>query len=259
MPGTLHLLPNLLGDQADPQASLPASVFALVPTLDGLIAESETAARRFLSHFDLGERQARQVPVAVMRDESDVSEVNFLLEPVEQGQNWGLLSDAGLPCIADPGSRVVRRARQMNLPIEAHVGPSSILLALMLSGMRSQAFSFHGYLDKQPEARKKQVQTLENRSREEGMTQIAIEAPFRNAHTLETLVETLSDDTQLAVAWNLTLPDQQVLSRKVGDWRVKKWPDLSKVPAVFVWRAADGQAARSTPSRRSHKKGGRGR
>lgn len=236
MKSALLLLPNLLGEHRHHELFLPASVDKAVASLDGLIAESETGGRRYLGRFNTA-KSASEIPISVYHETSSDEEINFFLEPVVKGERWGLVSDAGLPCVADPGARLVKRARLLGLNIQAFSGPSSIMLGLMLSGMSAQRFSFQGYLAKEPQGRHKQIQELEATSRKEGATQIFIETPYRNKHLLESLVEKLSDDMWLCVAWELTLPTQGVLSQPVALWKKSPLPNLDKKNAIFMFSA----------------------
>lgn len=228
--GALLLLPNLLGEESHHQLVLPISVDKAVATLDGLIAENPTAGRRFLGRFKTAKPQL-EIPIATYKDQ----DLDFLLEPIHKGERWGLLSDAGLPCIADPGAKLVARARQTGIVVQAFVGPSSILLALMLSGLNGQRFAFHGYLEKDRALCKKQIQKLEGRAKQEECTQIFMEPPFRNQQMLELLLETLDEKTALCVAWELTLPTQGVLSQTVEIWKRSPLPNLKKRNAIFLF------------------------
>ncbi len=234
----LLLLPNLLGEQRYYETFLPVSVAKAVQTLDGLIAESEIEGRRFLSRFQT-KKPVREIPIALFNEHTPDKNLDFLLEPLVLGQRWGLVSDAGLPCIADPGSKLVHRARQRGIKIQAFVGPSSILLSLMLSGLPGQRFNFHGYLDRDPDQRQKHIQRLAKVSHEEATTQIFIEVPYRNSHMLATLLATLSDQVWLCVAWDLTLPTQGVLSQTVQVWKKSPLPNLDKKPAIFLIYAGE--------------------
>lgn len=229
----LLLLPNLLGDHRHAEIFLPSSVAKAVQTLDGLIAESETEGRRFLKRFETA-KPAAEIPIALFNEHTPDSDIDFLLEPIKQGQRWGLVSDAGLPCIADPGAKLVSRARQVGIPIQAFVGPSSILLALMQSGLPGQRFAFQGYLDREPQKRRGQIQRLAKKSKEEEMTQIFIEAPYRNKHTLEALVAELPDSCWLCVAWDLTMPTQGLVSQPIQLWKKSPLPNIEKKPAIFL-------------------------
>ncbi|MCE5317650.1 MAG: SAM-dependent methyltransferase [Parachlamydia sp.] len=230
---TLLLLPNLLGEQPHHDLFLPASVDRAVASIDDLISESPTAGRRYLGRFQT-KKPAHEIPIALYNEHNSDQDLDFLLEPIRKGERWGLVSDGGLPCIADPGSKLVARARQTGINVQAFVGPSAILLSLMLSGLPGQRFAFHGYLDKDPATRKKQISNLAKRSRQEDSTQIFIEAPYRNKHVLEMLVETLDDQTQLCVAWELTLPSQGTVSQPISLWKKSPLPNLEKRNAIFL-------------------------
>jgi len=229
----LLLLPNLLGEHRHHELFLPNSVDRAVSTIDGLIAESDSGGRRFLSHFETKIPQNR-IPIALLNEHTHEEDYDFLLEPIRNGQRWGLVSDAGLPCIADPGSKLVWRARQLGIVIQAFVGPSSITLALMLSGFSGQRFIFHGYLDKDFENRVEQIKQMETFAQEEKYTQIFIEAPYRNKHLLESLLNTLSEHTLLCVCWDLTLQTQGILSQSVMNWKKSPLPNLEKKNAIFL-------------------------
>lgn len=233
MTAALLLLPNLLGPIKHHELFFPASVDRAVASIDGLIAESEGGGRRFLSLFKTA-KPAHDIPLATLNANPTREEIDFYLEPMTKGERWGLISDAGVPCVADPGSELVRRARQLNIPVQAFIGPSSILLSLMLSGLPGQRFRFGGYINREPEERKKEILALEKVSRQENATQIFIEAPYRNQATLETLVETLSDSTWLCVAWNLTLPTQGLVSQAVTHWHKTPMPNIHKKPTIFL-------------------------
>ena len=228
----LILLPNLLGPHKHHEPFFPSSVDKAVSTLDGLIAESENAGRRFLGRFET-KKPAREIPIALYSEHTPDEDIDFLLEPLHKGERWGLVSDAGLPCVADPGYKLVRRARQTGIHVKAFVGPSSIMLALMLSGLPGQHFTFHGYLEKDKNKRRQQIAHLERQSG----THIFIEAPYRNQQTLELLLETLHENTMLCVAWDLTMPDQGILSQPVHIWKKSPLPNLHKKNAIFLFIA----------------------
>lgn len=229
----LLLLPNLLGDLKHQEVFLPESVAKAVGTLDGLIAESEKGGRRFLSRFET-KLPTAQIPIALFNVNTPDEDIDFYLEPILNGERWGLVSDAGLPCIADPGSKLVKRARERGIKIQSFVGPSSILMALMLSGFSGQRFTFHGYLPKDELERGKAIKILERIAKSDGYTQIFMETPYKNKNTLETLLEVLNPETELSVSWDLTLPTQGVLSQKVGIWRKSPLPNLEKKCAIFL-------------------------
>ncbi len=233
----LLLLPNLLGESPDPVSQFfPSSVDAAVQELDGLIAESEGGGRSYLEPFS-PKKKPHLMPIALLNKNTPQDHLDFLLEPVVKGETWGIVSDAGLPCLADPGAALVLRAKQLNLSIRAFVGPSSIVLALMQSGLTGQRFVFHGYIGKEPLQRKKELQLWEKESKKEQMTHIFIEAPYRNNHTLQSCIETLDGHTLFCVASNLTLETQHIHTAPIHLWRKQPLRDLSKQPAVFLLSA----------------------
>lgn len=228
MSGKLYLLPNVLDESLPSEPFLPASVALAVHSLQGLIAESEKMGRRYLRRFLSHEAMAR-CPIALLNEHTQ--EIDSLLLPLERGETWGLISDAGLPCIADPGSNLVAAAREKKISVETFAGPSSILMALQLSGFHGQRFCFHGYLPREIPALEKTIKELEKRAREE--TQIWIEAPYRTAKMVESCKQILQPQTKLCVAANLTLPTQKVVSQTLLKWK-NNTPHFEKEPAVFL-------------------------
>lgn len=230
----LLLLPNLLGDLPHHEPFLPKSIDKAVKSLDGLIAESETAGRRFLGRFEL-EKDIRLIPISVYNKDTPDKDIDFLLEPISKNnERWGLISDAGLPCVADPGGKLVYRARRLGIPIQAFVGPSSIYLALMLSGLQGQRFCFHGYLPFEKNFRIKALKNLEKKALDNSETQIFIETGYRNNHLLEDLIATLSDGTLLSIMWDISLPTQGGGTYTVAEWKASPLPNLHKRFAIFL-------------------------
>ncbi|RMF00704.1 MAG: SAM-dependent methyltransferase, partial [Bacteroidetes bacterium] len=156
------------------------------------------------------------------------------LEPAEAGRNIGLLSEAGVPAVADPGSKIVRMAHQRGIEVVPLVGPSSILLALMACGMSGQRFTFHGYLSAQRAQLAKDLRRLEQQALRQQATQLFIETPYRNRAVLETAIQQLSPQTYFTVAVDLTLPSQEIIAHTIAHWQQLALPDLHKRPAVFV-------------------------
>lgn len=230
----LLLLPNLLGEHRHVDIFLPTSVAKAVLSIDGLIAESEVEGRRFLSRFQT-KKPVNEIPIALFNEHTPDNHIDFLLEPIVKGERWGFVADAGLPCVADPGAKLVRRARQLGILTQAFVGPSSILLALMLSGLPGQKFAFQGYLDKESDKRNNQIKQLIKVAQQEKSTQIFIEAPYRNKYCLEAVLGALPEDAWLCVAWDLTLPTQGVVSQPVKLWKKSPLPNLEKKPAIFLF------------------------
>ncbi len=232
MKGKLFLLPNLLDKSGCHTLFFPKSVDLAVQKLDGLIAESEKEARAFLKRFTFLGKTFRDVSICLFNEH--VQEVDDLLQPMRQGQTWGLISDVGLPIIADPGYQLVRRAYDFAIEVEVFIGPTSVITALMYSGLPSQVFAFHGYFPRKCES---ELKLFEQRSKEEGLTQIFIEAPYRNQKMHELLLRTLDEKTQLCVARNLTFPTQGVETHLVGSWRRRTLPNIDKGPAVYLFNA----------------------
>lgn len=233
--GTLFLLPNLLGSSEIFLQHLPPEIIPVVAGLDGLIAESETQGRGYLKRFPTA-RPAHHIPIALLNEHTKPDEISFLLEPLLKGERWGIVSDAGLPCIADPGALLVGQARKKGVLVHGYSGPCSITLALMLSGIPSQKFFFQGYLPKVPAHRKTAIIRLIEQSKQEKATQVMIEAPYRNQHTLKDLVDLLPTSSLLSVAWDLTLPSQDVITAPVTLWKTFQLPKLDQNPAVFLFR-----------------------
>lgn len=230
--GELVLLPNVLGTMNNWDEVMPPAVETEVRSLQGLIAENPTEGRRFLGHF-LKEKAAL-VPISVFSKKTDDADIDFYLEPIMKGEKWGLVSDAGLPCIADPGAKLVLRAKKQGIKVRTITGPSSIILALQLSGLNGQSFFFHGYLPKEAPALIKKIRVLEKTVNESGSTQIAIEAPHRNSVLLDQLLQTLSDNMILSLMWDLTLKGEGGITEKVSTWKKMVRPDLDKRPVVFL-------------------------
>lgn len=234
MKSALLLLPNLIHDHKHHELFLPQSIDKAVETIDGLIAESEKGGRRFLGRFKT-KKPAHEIPLALLNKNTSDEEIDFFLEPAANGERWGLISDSGLPCIADPGAKLVARAKERGIPVQAFVGPCSILLALMQSGLNGQTFCFHGYLDKDKAKLSETLSRLERESKQKNMTQIFMERPYINNHTLEALLDTLSENTLLCIARELTGPDQMILTQTVRLWKKSPPPNLKDKNTLFLF------------------------
>lgn len=212
----------------------PKNLKAEVETLDGLIAESRKSAIRYLLRFVSRER-ANSLPILLLNEHTGEEEMKELLSRIKaEGGRWGLISDAGLPCLADPGSNVVAFANENGFQVKVLFGPCSIILALMLSGLDGQNFSFHGYLPRKEEDLIPFIRKLEKRSSDEGSAEIFIEAPYRSDKLLSLLITTLRDDVRLCVAKDLTMASQAVFSYEVKKWKQLKIT-LGKSPCVFLF------------------------
>jgi 16S rRNA (cytidine1402-2'-O)-methyltransferase len=233
----LYLLPNLLGDSEEHSDMLPISVDRAVSELDQLIAESEKAGRRFLKRFAFAPPKTfRDIPIHLLNEHTTPKEREELLRQVVQGQKWGLVSDCGMPCLADPGEEFVLQARERGVEVKALVGPSSILLALVLSGLGGQRFTFRGYLPKEREVRIKDLKAMEMLSRKERSVYLFIETPYRNAGLFQELIQHLEEKTWLCAATDLTLSMESVITKRVQEWKKSKLPDIDKRPTVFLLR-----------------------
>jgi len=229
--GSLYLLPNTLGDVA-PEAVIPAGALDRARSLDYIIAEDPKAARAFLKRI-APTRPLQSIRVERLDHNTRPIDIPALLEPLVEGRNAGLLSEAGLPAVADPGASLVRLAHEQNIRVVPLSGPSSIVLALAASGLDGQRFAFHGYL---PIAEAELVSTLkecERQSRKLRQTQIFIETPYRNDRTLAAMLRALAPATLVCVAADLTLESEAVKTRPVVAWR-KETPQLKGRPTVFL-------------------------
>ena len=231
MTGALYLVPATLGGDA-PDAVLPPAVQAQIRRLDSFIAENPKTARAFLKLIGT-ERALQSIAIERLDHNTPAAAVDSLLAPLQAGRDVGLLSEAGCPAIADPGALLVRRAHALGIQVVPLVGPSSILLALIASGLESQRFAFHGYLPVKTAARDQAIRDIELRSRKNRETQIFIETPYRNPHLLDALLATCQPDTLMCVASDLTLPTESVRTRCIADWKTQK-PDLKDRPSVFL-------------------------
>lgn len=229
--GALYLIPTTLGD-IGPLEVLPLSIKRTVESIDYYIAENEKAARAFIKRLSPGKSQ-NKLNIQLINKYTNVMELPSYLNPCMQGHDVGVLSDAGCPGVADPGADVVKIAHEKDIQVVPLVGPSSILLALMASGMNGQGFAFNGYLPIESQERSLEIKKLERRSKELNQTQIFIETPYRNDKLLKALVQTLNKNTLLCVACDLTLTTEFVKTQPVSFWSHYDI-DLHKRPCVFL-------------------------
>jgi len=240
MPGTLHLIPVGLGD-APIDAWLPADVRALAARLDTYIVENAKTARAFLKL--IGTQQPLQaITLHTLNDRVTNADIRRWLgplqNPLQSSSDIGLVSEAGCPAVADPGAQVVAIAHQLGITVKPWVGPSSLLLALMASGLDGQRFAFHGYAPVAPPERAQQLRAWEQASKRHHQTQLLIETPYRNAALFATLLATLKDSTRLCVARALTTDAEYIRTRTIAQWRQAPAPDLAKIPAIFLFLAS---------------------
>ncbi len=228
--GKLYLIPSFLGE--DNKSIIPDQVKEMVGTLDEFIVENAKTARRYLRAIGF----TKNFDTEVVINEIDKHGENIapkLLANISKGKNIGIISEAGNPCIADPGHELVRYAHSRGIQVVPLVGPSSILLALIASGMNGQQFTFHGYLPIQSADRMKKLRQLEEIARRHNITQIFMETPFRNDSLVRDALQVLDGDTKLCVACDLTLPTESISTKKVSDWK-KQVPDLHKRYSIFL-------------------------
>ena len=231
MTGKLYLIPTSLGDSA-PLETIPISIKKIIESIDVYIVENEKSARRFIKAVSSGKSQS-SLTLFTLNKFTDPLEIPLYLEECYKGNNIGLLSDAGCPAVADPGAEVVKIAHEKNIKTIPLVGPSSILLAMMSSGMNGQNFAFNGYLPIEKVERKSKMKQLEKRSFDENKSQLFIETPYRNNSILEDLHKTLSSDTKICVACDLTLPTEYIKTQTAKQWKYSKL-DFHKRPAIFI-------------------------
>jgi 16S rRNA (cytidine1402-2'-O)-methyltransferase len=245
MSGILYLIPNTLGSSdtdGDPLAHvIPEEVRSLTASLDYFVAENAKTARAFLKLI------GAKHPLVKPLQEITISELNVntpaqalagLLAPLLAGRNGGLLSEAGVPAVADPGADLVRLAHQQGVQVKPLVGPSSLLLAVMASGLNGQSFAFNGYLPTDAALRAKRIKELESRSRTDKQTQLFIETPYRNAAMLDALAANCQQGTLICVATDLSLPSESIRTGTAASWKSQvaagKGPDFHKKPTVFL-------------------------
>jgi 16S rRNA (cytidine1402-2'-O)-methyltransferase len=235
-PGTLHLIPVGLGD-APPSSWLPGDVQALASRLTTYIAENAKTARAFLKHIGTA-APLQAITIHTLNEKTDAAQIKSWLAPLRDGGEIGLVSEAGCPAVADPGARVAAMAHQMGLRVAPWVGPSSILLSLMASGLDGQRFAFHGYAPIEPAQRARQIKAWEAESRRHSQTQLFIETPYRNGAMFDTLLQTLAGTTRLCVARELTTEGEWIRTAAVADWKSRPAPDLHRKPVIFLFLAA---------------------
>ena len=233
--GTLYLIPVTLGDDiaALLPASLPPHVIKIAQNLESFVVESEKSARQFLSAIKTA-KPVRELTLNLLNEHTQDKDIAALLAPLLAGKDIGLMSDAGCPGVADPGAKLVALAHQKNIKVVPFVGPSSILLSLMASGLNGQQFAFLGYLPVDKQARNMKLKEIEKRSQTHNETQIFIETPYRNQHMLEAILSSCNANTRLCIASQVNLPDEMIVTKRLSEWKQSLLPDLHKKPTVFL-------------------------
>ncbi len=228
---SLYLIPTTLGD-CDPLDVLPITVKRVIESLDYFIVENEKTARKFIKQI-APEKSQPSLHLFKLDKYADPMEVRTYLDVCAKGISVGLLSEAGVPAIADPGADIVKLAHEKNIRVVPLVGPSSIILAMMSSGFNGQNFAFNGYLPIDAAEKKHALKSLEKLSQEKNQSQIFIETPYRNEKFLQDLISVLHPATKLCVACDVTLPTEYIKTLSIQDWKRVK-TDLHKRPAIFI-------------------------
>jgi 16S rRNA (cytidine1402-2'-O)-methyltransferase len=228
--GKIYIIPSPIAE-TDITDVLPPKVIDIIHMLDTFFVENIRTTRRLLSR--LGVKNIQDIHFELVDKNTDPQKIEKLIERVKNGKNIGIMSEAGCPGIADPGSEINKQAHRDGIDIIPLTGPSSILLALMASGFNGQRFQFHGYLPIDKSAREKRILHLERLVYSNDQTQIFMETPYRNKPILDTLLKTLKSDTLLCIACNITSPDEYIKTRSIKSWR-KNIPDIHKKPTIFL-------------------------
>jgi 16S rRNA (cytidine1402-2'-O)-methyltransferase len=231
MKGKLYLIPTTLGEN-EPLEVMPYSVKKMVELIDHFIVENEKSARKFIKKITPKKSQP-SLTIMKLDKYAEEIETRTYLDICEQGISVGLLSEAGVPAVADPGATIVKMAHEKGIQVVPLVGPSSILMALMASGMNGQSFAFNGYLPIDNSERKKSIKDLERLSKDKNQSQIFIETPYRNEKMFTDLKSALTPGTMLCIAVDISLPDEYIRTYSMADWKHKS-PDLHKRPAIFI-------------------------
>ncbi|MEP3836686.1 MAG: SAM-dependent methyltransferase [Algibacter sp.] len=229
--GTLYLIPTTLGDN-EPLEVLPISVKQAIDKIDTFIVENDKTARRFIKRISPNKSQP-SLNMFHLNKFTDEADLPTFLHPCLNGVDVGLLSEAGCPGVADPGADIVKIAHQKNIKVVPLVGPSSILMAIMSSGMNGQSFTFNGYLPIDKGERKAEIKRLERLSFEQNQSQIFIETPYRNNKMLEVLSSVLENNTDICVACDITLSSEFIKTQTANQWKKNK-VDLHKRPTIFI-------------------------
>lgn len=231
MSGKLFLIPSLLSPE-DASAQLPAAVIKIIEKMDFFLVENEKSARHFLKAIGVT-KPIRDFCFYRLDEHSKPEEFRPLLKKCAEGKNIGIISEAGCPGVADPGAEMARMAHEMGIEVRPLVGPSSILLALMASGLNGQCFAFAGYLPIPAPERQRKIRELERKAHIENQTQIFIETPYRNNALLNDILQTCAPKTRLCIAVEITSKNEWIKTLSVAQWP-KAVPDLHKKPAVFL-------------------------
>lgn len=232
--GILYMIPCPISDSTEVFDVLPEANRRIMDSLDYFIVENVRSARRFLSKARVSRRIEDLEFVELNEHTIAGAAVEAMVKPIEAGRSAGVISEAGVPGVADPGALVVEACHRRDIKVVPLVGPSSILLAMMASGLNGQSFAFVGYLPVKPPERAKALKSLERRAHVERQSQIFIEAPYRNVKLAEQILAVCGTDTRLTIACDITSPEQIIVTRSVAQWRKCGLPDIAKRPTIFI-------------------------
>lgn len=230
--GKLYLIPTTLGEEGDPNDVLPQTIKRSIDFIDDYIVENEKTARKFVKSIQPTKVQST-LRLSSLNKHTEVSEHSKMLQPCLEGKNVGLMSEAGCPGVADPGAVIVKLAHEKGIQVVPLVGPSSILLAIMASGMNGQSFAFNGYIPIDKAEKKSALKNLERLSQDKNQSQIFIETPYRNNKMLEDIIQALNPSTYICVATDITLPTEFIKTMRASEWKKIK-VDLHNRPTIFI-------------------------
>lgn len=228
------MIPCPISDSLSPFDCLPAANGAVIDGLDYFIVENTRSARRFLAKCHISRKIDDLEFVELNEHTVAGAAVEAMIRPLLAGRSAGVISEAGVPGVADPGALVVEACHRHGIKVVPLVGPSSILLAMMASGLNGQSFAFNGYLPIKPAERARALKTLERRAKVEHQSQLFIEAPYRNVKLAEQILEVCAADTRLVIACDITSPDEYISMKSVAEWRRVSLPDIAKRPTIFI-------------------------
>ena len=234
MVGTLYLIPCPISDDTAVEQVTPAANSAIIDSLDYFIVENTRSARRFLSKAHYARAIDDAEFVELNEHTTSATEISRMVEPILKGRSAGVISEAGVPAVADPGQAVVELCHKHGIRVVPLVGPSSILMAVMASGLSGQSFAFNGYLPVKEPDRSRAIKRLENRAQSERQSQLFIEAPYRNVKLMEQMLRTCSPNTRLCVACNITAADEFIRTKSIAEWKKMGIPDIQKKPTIFI-------------------------
>lgn len=233
--GKLYLIPSPLGDN-DPAEVIPGPVLGSLSMFRTFVVEEIRTARRYLSRAGL-KGKIGELEFFELNEHTGQQQIEGYLKLFENGNDVALISEAGLPAVADPGAKLVALAHRHGIRVVPEVGPSSLMLALMASGLNGQSFAFCGYLPAKSDERKARLRAIEKLSAGNGQSQIFIETPYRNDSMLGDILDVCKGETQVCIAADITLPDADIRTRTVSEWRQEK-PVIGKRPCVFILLAS---------------------